>query len=168
VHFTQGAQDAWHKFEESHGAESQCPKFPDYLRGPWRKLTSYCARFALILQMARYAAGEASCGEVDETSLAGAIRLVEYFKSHARKVYGHLRREPSNERMAILMEWVNRHGGEVSVREVVTAKVAGCKTNGEALELFSRLRQAGVGAIQAVKNPKGGRPKIVFSLRKAD
>ena len=54
------------------------------------KLPIHVARLSLLLQMLRYACEEASNREVDETSVASAIRLAEYFESQARKVRKHL------------------------------------------------------------------------------
>ena len=64
------------------------PGFPYVLGGPWAKLCGYGARLALILHLSRVACGVVELnGEVDEVSMKGAVALVDYFKSHARRVY---------------------------------------------------------------------------------
>lgn len=161
--FTPEGREIWNSFMESHTAETSDPSLPDCLRGPWRKLSAYCARFALILQLARRVCGEAEHCQVDDLSVRQAVLLVRYFKSHARKVYEHLRNEPANERVPVLLEWIAERGGCVSLRDVLTAKVAGCRNAGDVMILFERLRRAGIGEIYTQRNTTGGRPSIRFS-----
>ncbi len=168
VSFTPEGDELWRDFMEAHTAELNDPNFPDHLRGPWRKLSSYCARLALILQLARYVCGEADAEQVDDISVDNAALLVRYFKSHAQRTYQHLRNEPANERVTALLEWITQHGGSASLREVLTAKVAQCKNAGDVLALFERLTRAGVGQIISTANRNGGRPTIRFCIEGKD
>ncbi len=52
----------------------------------YMKLEIYISRFALTIQLMKWASGEASKSEVDAKSVAGAIALVEYFRNTAQKV----------------------------------------------------------------------------------
>ncbi len=52
----------------------------------YSKLEIYLYRFALIIQVMRWASGEGSLEEIEEISVVRAIDLVEYFKNHALKV----------------------------------------------------------------------------------
>lgn len=60
----------------------------DALKGVYNKFDFHAIRFCLILQMARWACGEADRKEIDLLSVENAISLVDYFKSTARKVHG--------------------------------------------------------------------------------
>lgn len=60
----------------------------DALKGVYNKFDFHAIRFCLILQMARWACGEADRKEIALVSVENAISLVDYFKSTARKVHG--------------------------------------------------------------------------------
>lgn len=60
----------------------------DALKGVYNKFDFHAIRFCLILQMARWACGEADRTNIDLLSVENAISLVDYFKSTARKVHG--------------------------------------------------------------------------------
>ena len=149
---------------EAHSTEANDPTFSGHLRGPWRKLAAYCARFALIIHMARYASNEVDSLMVDAISVERAVLLTNYFKSHNRRTYRHLQNEPRDERLATFLEWVTDRGGEVTLRNAVTAKVAGCRNKGEVVAIFERAQRMGVGKVSPRKNSTGGRATMVFSL----
>ena len=60
----------------------------DALKGVYNKFDFHAIRFCLILQMARWACGEADRTDIDHLSVENAISLVDYFKATARKVHG--------------------------------------------------------------------------------
>lgn len=60
----------------------------DALKGVYNKFDFHAIRFCLILQMARWACGEADRTNIDILSVENAISLVDYFKATARKVHG--------------------------------------------------------------------------------
>jgi hypothetical protein len=86
VQLTANARHEWKSFTDNHAAELNDPDFPDCLRGPWSKLRAYCARLALIVHHLRWACHETQSKDVDGPSLQAAVRLVDYFKAHARRV----------------------------------------------------------------------------------
>jgi hypothetical protein len=90
VRLTPEGREAWKHFLDSHAAEMNGPDFPDGLLGPWSKFRGYGARLALILQLLRAAQKDGTEETVDEQSVRGAARLVDYFKGHAAKVYREL------------------------------------------------------------------------------
>ncbi len=87
----QAAFDARH---DRHVEEMNAAGFTEYLRGPWAKLDTYAGRFWLILSLLHQAADlKAERGTIPVASkeaAVGAWRLVDYFKSHARRVYSWL------------------------------------------------------------------------------
>ena len=60
----------------------------DALKGIYNKFDFHAIRFCLILQMARWACGEADKTEIDLVSVENAVSLVNYFKATARRVQG--------------------------------------------------------------------------------
>ena len=80
---TTQAKDVWREFFDAWELEMSVR---GSLAGTWSKLKGYCARLALILQLLRWACGEASEDEVDEVSVRGAVTLTQYFASHAERV----------------------------------------------------------------------------------
>ena len=131
-------------------------------------MKGYCARLALILQEARVAAGEADSEAVDAVSVEGAVRLIDYFKSHARKVYARLSSPELDEQIATAVDWIRRKGGEASARDLYTGKVAGFKTSRDAEKLIGQLETHGWGHIESRTPPTGGRVSRVFVLHSAD
>lgn len=78
--FTPEAEDAAiHWFNENADKINDEPD--DRIRGVYIKLDSYFYRFALILQLLRWACGEAKLDHVDLTSTKNAIELIEYFRN---------------------------------------------------------------------------------------
>jgi hypothetical protein len=63
-------------------------EFPEHLKGVWLKLKAYFFRFALIIQLMKWAnsSGKAIDTLVDEDSCMKADKLCEYFKSHSMRV----------------------------------------------------------------------------------
>jgi len=100
------AQDAWQRFTESNAAEYNSADTPEILKGPWMKLKGYAARLALVLHMLRDGFDETTSTDVDGVSMAGAIRLVAYFKAHARKVYDALDADPALSLARRLAAWL--------------------------------------------------------------
>jgi hypothetical protein len=84
--------------------ELEDPGFPQRLRPAWGKLEAYLARFALILAMTRVAElserGEQVYEEVTRVDVAGAAKLLSYFKNHARRVYTGLYGDSPSDRLA--------------------------------------------------------------------
>src|SRR5262249_31085757 len=129
-----------------HYAETNERTFPENLRGPWAKMEGYCARLALIVQLCRWAAGEVLDEDVDRKSVAGAAALIEYFKSHARRVYTRLPSTEEDRHVAAAVEWIRkRPNGVASLRDVLRNGVGGVKSKREAIALFAELEIRGYG-----------------------
>lgn len=86
VALSQEAKPVLVQMIDSHRAEMDAPGFPARLRGPWAKLEAYLARLALIIAMCRIVANDAPELIESEDVLRASI-LLDYFKSHARRVY---------------------------------------------------------------------------------
>jgi putative DNA primase/helicase len=97
--------------------ELEAPGFPQRLRPAWGKLEAYFARFALILAMTRVAElgnqGQTGVAEnVTREDMAGAIKLLAYFKNHVRRVYTGLYGDSPSDRLAAdLRDFLIDQGG---------------------------------------------------------
>jgi hypothetical protein len=106
VNLTPCGRLAWEAFTARHAEEVNHPDFPNHLFGPWSKLRGYGARLALILHYLRWATGEAQSEEVDGESMHRAEGLVDYFKSHARKVAAAMDADPQVLEARKLFQWI--------------------------------------------------------------
>jgi hypothetical protein len=135
------------------------PDLPTCLRGPWLKMEGICARLALILQLSRWAAGETERENIEPTSVIGAVALVKYFQSHARRVYASLSCTPTDKRVEQAVTWIQAHGGTTSARELQMHKVGGVKTATEAKALLHDLEDRGFGQVT-----EGAKGRVEFTL----
>jgi Protein of unknown function (DUF3987) len=154
--FTAAGKTAWVEWISAHFAELNALDLAEGLRGPWGKMQGYCARLALILYECRLVCGETEADGVDEASVYGAA-LIDYFKSHARRVYERLHSTPGDARAGQALTWLRKRGGTATFREVLTAKVAGGRTTPEVETLAEDLRARGLVTIHETMPPTGGR-----------
>ena len=96
------------------------------------------------------------------------MRLTDYFKSHARKVYRRLKAGAEDKILAEAAAWIRRQGGSASHRDVYTYKVVGCQTRAAAEELFKNLQDAGWGQTETSRPTRGGPTSVVFRLHSAN
>lgn len=76
-------------YEWQRGNTDDCNRAgSDSLKGIYNKFDFHAIRFCLILQLARWASGEADRKEIDLVSVENAVSLVNYFKATARQVQG--------------------------------------------------------------------------------
>lgn len=91
----------------------------DALKGVYNKFDFHAIRFCLILQMARWACGEADKSEIDLVSVENAISLVDYFKATATRVQGIIRELSLSELQRAVMsalpdEFTTEQGVEIA------------------------------------------------------
>jgi hypothetical protein len=141
------------------------------LRPTWAKMPGHVARFALIFQLASWAAGEeyASQTEIDEASTRDAIALADWFCNEARRVYGALAETDEDRERRELVDLVRRSGGVASARDVMRGSRKRYQTAGAAESALNKLSMAGFGSWEnSPIGPKGGRPSRVFRLMPND
>jgi Protein of unknown function (DUF3987) len=136
------------------------PDLPACLRGPWLKMEGICARLALILQLSRWAAGETELENIEPTSVIGAVALIKYFQSHAKRAYSSLSCTPTDKKVEQAIAWIQSHGGTTSAREVQMHRVAGVKSATEAKALLRDLEDRGFGR---VAEGRRGTIQFIFS-----
>jgi hypothetical protein len=116
VDMTLEAKGVWVDYYNRHRAESA--EFDDDLAAAWSKLEAYTARFALIIQLCTWAAGEAYDDEVDEASMAAAIVLSDWFGREAMRVYGLFTESDQDCEQRELVELIRRRGGRTTARNL--------------------------------------------------
>lgn len=162
--FSDLGRRVWVEWINSHNREINDPDLSPSFRGPWKKLEAYCARFALILQEARFVSSEAPSEDIDDVSMNGAVKLVDYFKSHLKRVCPrfHATREDREVQRAI--DWLYARGGSATLRDVYTAKVGGVERADDALSLLKEIVKRGLGEIKEFIPERGGLPTISIQL----
>lgn len=140
------AHDNWLVVMEDHYKEIN--ELSEDLRGAWSKLTEYTARIALIIQMLRYISGETKTENIEWESIVHAKAIIDYFKSHARKVYDKLTKSPVDKKVELFLEWMKRKGlKQVTRKQITQYKVANCTTKDLAEQLLRELEARGCGTI---------------------
>jgi hypothetical protein len=139
------------------------PTLPDHLRGPFAKLDGYGARVTLILHVCRLVCYETDTEDVEEPSVRAMVRLIDYFKAHAHRVYGRLRATRADQRAEQARRWIRAFGGWCTVRDLQRYRVVGVRRTSEADKLVRDLMDLGYGSVEARQLPSG-RTQRVFVL----
>lgn len=152
IHLSAPAKKEWVAWVTSHYQEQTVEGFPDFLRGPWAKLEAYCARLALILHCCRVVSHDTQSEEIDEESVVAAGSLIDYFKSHTRRVYPRLRSTVADRHADSARTWIAKHNNQASARDLLRSNVAGIKTASEARKLIADLVDRRLGTIEKIGN----------------
>jgi hypothetical protein len=154
-------------FANQLSAELADPTLPADWRGPFAKMDGYGARAALILHLGRVVCEEADTEDVDQPSVRAMVRLMDYFKAHAQRVYARLRRTPADQRADQACRWIRAAGGWCTGRERQRYRVAGVRRASEADTLVRDLLDLGHGHMEERRLPSG-RTQRVFVLHAND
>lgn len=158
----QEAKEYWVKLFNENLDEMAAIDFPENLRGPWAKMPSQLARITLIIHCVRYATRETKKEQVDKVSMAKAGLIIDYFKSHARRVYSQLSESLEDKQVRRILEWCKKHKKDIfTTRELRLAKL--CKSIEEIDTLFKKMQKRGFGTIQ--KNQGRGKQSTSFKLK---
>jgi hypothetical protein len=161
VKFSPAAKEAWVAWWNAHAAEIRSPDLPLQLTGPWGKLRSYAARLALLLHYLWLVQTDQDEGDVEAVSVERAATLIDYYKSHLRRVYARLRQTPEDNHLLELIDWVRQQGGQCTVRQAVRAKKVA--SSEKAKKLFKELEERGYGRIELREGGNGRKvPWFVF------
>jgi hypothetical protein len=161
VRLTATGKQAWQHFTQAHAAERNAEDFPPHLIGPWSKLRGYCARLGLIVHFLRWGAGEVQSADgrtdVDGESMNRAVRLVDYFKSHARKVYAVMDADPRVAAARRLVRWiVQGNVDQFTRRDAYRVMRGSCKTVDDIDPILLLLEKHGY--IRPLPTPDDSRP----------
>jgi len=164
VGLTPDAKPAWEAYYNSHGREQV--DLAGELAAAWSKLEGYAARLALVIHFTRWAADDPtlqSADEVDAASIAAGVRLAQWFKREARRVYSLLGESDDDADQRWLVEWIERKGGSVTAREVQQGHRQ-YRTAGDAVAALDELASAGCGDWQPTPPGQRGQPTRRFIL----
>jgi hypothetical protein len=163
------ARREWAAWCRAHYAEQEADDFLESLEGPWGKLEAYMARVSLILHLIELASDPERPDpedppELSERTIAHAARLVDYFKSHARRVHAAMggKADGGGEDARALVRWIRRGPREEFSERDITQNLRRFRDDPAALaEALRRLAERNVIRLKRSKagaSPKGGRP----------
>jgi hypothetical protein len=155
IHFGPHGKAAWVAWWDRHAAEMQHPAFPPELYGPWGKLRTYAARFAVVLHYLFVLHGDETEGKVSADTIDRVVRLIDYFKSHVRRVYARLQRTPQDEQVERVLAWVRQRGGECTARDLVRSKIV--TPTDAARKVLRELAAVGYGRTEVRNATKGNK-----------
>ncbi|MBP7933822.1 MAG: hypothetical protein KA354_04155 [Phycisphaerae bacterium] len=102
---------------------------------------------------------------MDEQSIAAGVALSRWFGNEVRRVYATLGESDEGRDRRHLVEWIERRGGRVSVRELTHGLRPYRGQSGAARAVLDGLVKAGLGRwIHPAPEPGGGRPSPRFEL----
>jgi hypothetical protein len=157
---TPKAKVIWVEYFNRHRAE--LIDLDDDLAAAWSKLEAYTARFALIFQLCKWAAGDsAAATAIDESSMAMAIELSDWFGLEAKRVYSLFFEEEKEQEQRELIEWIQRQGGRTTSRKLQMS-VQRYKPKGEAELALNDLVKAGRARREVVQT--GKRPRTDYVI----
>ena len=162
---TREAKGLWETYYNEHAAEQV--ELSGDLSAAWSKLEEYAARISLVVHYVRKTAEDGSLEGsdlVDAKSMRSGITLANWFKREARRVYAMLGESEVEHDSRQLIEWIERRGGDTSVREVQQGHRQ-FRTAVEAETALADLVAAGHGDWHDIPTgPQGGRPTRIFRL----
>jgi len=117
----------------------------------WSKLSAYSARFALVGQLMRDPDAEKISGDV----MLAACDLARWFGNEAERIYALIAETPGQRERRKLIEFIERRGGHVTVREVTQSFRPLRSNRDEAERQLNALVRAGVGVWKEIKGTRG-------------
>ena len=162
VSFSKEGKAEWKEWHIKH-LEEMNGSIPYYLVGSWSKMVAYFIRFSLLMEVLKT---EGDVEKISLESVQNAKILTEYFKDHARKIYDIEHSGAAEKTITRAVEWIRLKGGRVTLREIYSNRVAKCKNANDAEELFRELTLRQLGYISPTTPPNGGKPILVFSLKR--
>jgi hypothetical protein len=154
----------WRRFYNAHNREQAA--LTSDLAAAWSKLEGYVPRLALVLHLARVVGGDntADGKAIDAASLTAAIKLVDWFKHEAERVYAMLHETDGQRDGRELVERIRAKGGSITARQLQLSsrRYGNVEVARAALDA---LAQAGLGRwVEQPAGERGGRPTQVLVL----
>lgn len=162
--FTYASRRLWIDWNKTHDAEMNSYDLPYYLKGVWSKLQAYMARIILILQIAENASNGIDGLVIDPETVDKAHLVINYFKSHVYKTYKEMNNSPMDQKIVLAVAWINRHGGRVTARMLLSNNVARCNTAMQVQELLMEMEERNIGKSHYEIPTKGGRKTTYFTI----
>jgi hypothetical protein len=126
----------------------------------WSKLTGYAARLALVGQLVRDPSAKIVVSEV----MLAACNLAKWCGNEAVRIYAMLAETQDQREQRELVEFVERRGGVVTVRDVIRCYWPLKGEREKAEQTLDQLVKTGRGRWEELRPPGRGRPTRVFRL----
>jgi len=140
------AEREWH--EKIHS-----PDFPSEMEAFYAKMPSQLGRLILILHEMKRAVGQTNSDLVDEKTVSEAKQMADYFLAHAHIALGMLTLTREELQVDKAMRWIQKRGmSVVSIRDIITFKVAGCNKKTTAMTLMKNIHDYGYGYFNQNEN----------------
>jgi hypothetical protein len=162
---SQAAKDLYVQWHDRHG-EDTANADADDLAAHFAKLRGVCGRVALVVELATAAESGKNIANISSSSMRAAIRIVNWFKHEACRVYGAMAGTDDDRRRERLADWVAHRGGSVRAREMMKSGPRAFRgTTDLAREALAELVDHGFGEWQHIPSGElGGRPTDRFVL----
>lgn len=163
VRLSPDAAPLWGPFYEE--TQARALEFDEHGGATWAKLAGTCARIALVLELAKWAAeapGSDLPTEIARDTLASAIRLAHWFGAEALRVHALLGSSDAERELDRFEERISVRGGSVSVRD--WHRMRSKRSASEARAELQRL----VDAKRARWDQRSGTPPRILVLLRGD
>lgn len=174
LRFTPEAQGVFHDWYLAHHQAQQEIEAEEQIKGHFAKYDGLFARLALVHHLLRHARGEPVEPATIDAATARAVRrfIDGYLRPHARKVYGHLGRDPGYAGAKKIGQWLidNPSIDRFTSREISRKNWSGLTVRNEntgkdylraALAYLDHV--AGWVRVEDVPTgTQGGRPTVVY------
>lgn len=111
VTFSPEAKEVYVDVYNQHRKETALAGFPRRLQGVWAKLEAYTLRLTLVLACCRFVE-DGGAERVEVGDVLKAVKLIDYFKGQARRVFGALYGFDAKKRLLEdVCKFVGEHGG---------------------------------------------------------
>jgi Protein of unknown function (DUF3987) len=126
----------------------------------WCKLTGYAARLGLVGQLARNPQAEVVTGD----TMQAACELARWFGNEAVRIYSQLVETREQRERRELIEFIERRGGTVRVRDLMQSYTPLKNQREKAEQQLNALVKNGSGKWVEVRPDGAGRPTREFQL----
>ncbi|TWU59708.1 hypothetical protein V7x_54820 [Crateriforma conspicua] len=162
-HFLSLARDArqrWKEYHDDHDEEQV--ELSGAIKAAWSKLRGYAPRIALVIHVVTQVHnGDPITEPVTDDALHRAIRLVEWFKREAGRLYSTIDDTSEQRELRELADWIKRkHGGECTPSEISRGRW-NVKNADEAERLCIDLVRMNLATWHTEKPPRGRERRFV-------
>jgi hypothetical protein len=166
LRLTPDAAALWQRFYDAHG--QRILTVDGDVAAAFSKLEGYCARFALLFRLARWAGGRMVAEEpetVGQADMEAAICLTQWWCSETERLYTAFRENVQQAELRTLMETVQAHGGRMTASQYHMNNKSRCRTVELGRAALQRLVDSGLGHWEKGQSgPSGGRPTMAVVL----
>lgn len=157
LRFSKEAKEAYILWYDVTERETTIAGFPETLKGVWKKLKGLHPRILLIMFMLKWASDprEVKMDLIDQEVVIYTNYMMDYFKTHAKKVFQFTQSNFEDKNAIKLMEYVRKKGDQhekgfsIRVNALNQGKVFGRNTKIKTIEeTINRIEAQGLGEMQ--------------------